>query len=127
MREASRKQHDTTGCYTPLLRQALRKIDSQKTVACPSSFAFSTILYWFSLKTRHICIILDDELLTTILTAFNVLFPAIQAFFLSQNGKPRHKKEPRNEKIPTMTLGPQDRRLEHQRRGERRRKHQILA
>ena len=29
-------------------------------MACPFSFAFSTILYSFSLKTRHICIIDDD-------------------------------------------------------------------
>ena len=30
MREASRKQHETTGYYTPLLREASRKVVSKK-------------------------------------------------------------------------------------------------
>ena len=60
MREASRKQHDTTGHYTPSLARGLAQGCQSKTVACPSSFAFSTILYPFSLKPRHICIIDDD-------------------------------------------------------------------
>ena len=57
MREASREQHHTTGYYTlPGLVQGCQS----KTVACTSSFAFSTIPYHFLLKTHHICIIADD-------------------------------------------------------------------
>ena len=60
MRDASRKHHDTTGYCPPSLVRGLAQGCQSKKVACPSSFAFSTILYPFSLKTRHICIIEDD-------------------------------------------------------------------
>ena len=60
MREASRKQHETTGQYTPSLARGLAQGCQSKTVACPFSFAFSTILYSYSLKAPQICIIDDD-------------------------------------------------------------------
>ena len=101
----------------PLLREASRKVDSQKHF----SFAFSTILYSYSLKAPHICII-DDNF-----NPFQCYVSFKTGFLLIAEWQAPPKEQPRNEKIPTMTLGPQDRRPEHQRRGVRRRKNQIQA
>ena len=90
-------------------------------VTCPFSFAFSTILYSYLVEGPHICIIDDDFNPFQCCVSFNT------GFLLIAEWQAPPEKQPRNEKIPTMTLGPQDRILEHQRRGGRRRKHQILA
>ena len=99
MCEASRKQRDPTGYFTPSLARGLAQGCQSKTVACSSSFAFSTILYPFSLKPRHICIIDDDFNLFLCFVSCN------PGFFLIAEWQAPPKKQPRNGKISSNDLG----------------------
>ena len=73
--EASRKWRETTGYYTPLLREVSRKVVNKNRCGTSQSFILSNTLAVFAKNGSHI----------------GSSFLAKQALFLSQNGRPRQK------------------------------------